>query len=122
MASIAAHTVSVAAHIEDATAYTATVTTHMASVTVHTATVTARMAPVTIKPPFEPTGTVHEKMAKIFDFGLIGPGILRPGKDSSGYLRTPLDTSVLFCSFFYPSLRRNLGFYYFSPSSFFSVV
>ena len=49
----------VTAHIEDATA-------HVEDATSHTVTVTVQMAPGTIKPPFEPTATASEKIAKPF--------------------------------------------------------
>ena len=68
MQDVTAHTAPVISHIEDATAQTAIVTAHAAS--------------GAIKPPFGPTATAHEKMAKLF-LKLIFRQFRKPGKQCS---------------------------------------
>ena len=68
------HTDAVTAHIEDLTAHTATTKVHIEAVTVHIEDETAHIgdetsytASTTVHmPPFEPTATAYEKMAKPF--------------------------------------------------------
>ena len=52
--------------MEATTPHKEAATTHMDAATTHTATITAHTAPGTIKPPFEPTTTVHEKWRSHF--------------------------------------------------------
>ena len=54
-------------HIDDLTSYIVDVTAHIDAATAHTATVTSHVTPGTIKPSFEPTANVPEKMAKPFN-------------------------------------------------------
>ena len=56
----------VTSDIEDVTSHIEAVKAHIDAATTHTATVIAHMLPVTPKPPFEPTATAPEKMAKPF--------------------------------------------------------
>ena len=54
------------AHTDDVTEHIEAATAHIEAESAHTATVTAHTAPGTIKPPFAPTATAYEKMAKPF--------------------------------------------------------
>ena len=56
----------VTARVDAATEHIEAVAAHIEAETAHTTTVTAHTAPGTNKPPFAPTATVHEKMAKPF--------------------------------------------------------
>ena len=56
---------------EDAIAHIETATSYIEAVIAHMATATSYTAPGTIKPPFEPTLTAHEKMAKLFFFNRV---------------------------------------------------
>ena len=52
--------------MEDATAHIEDAIVYIEAATSYPATVTAPAAPGTVKPPFEPTATAHEKIAKPF--------------------------------------------------------
>ena len=65
-ASVTAHMDVLTVYIEDTTAHTAPVTSYIEAATVNTTTDATGTSPGTIKPPFEPTATANEKMAKIF--------------------------------------------------------
>ena len=55
-----------ASYIEAVTSYIEDVTAHIETVAAHIEAATAHTAPGIIKPPFEPTATAPEKMAKPF--------------------------------------------------------